>query len=96
LDRALGSDLRVRIPAREVILAAAHPGSTSVHNVLAGHVRAINRDTTNLAALVEITLSDGNVMLARVTPDAVESLGLAVGCEVVALVKSMSIDVLPG
>jgi molybdopterin-binding protein len=34
--------------------------------------------------------------LARVTPDEAESLGLAVGREVVALVKSVSIDMLPG
>jgi len=29
------AQLRVRLPAREVILAARKPGSTSVHNVIA-------------------------------------------------------------
>ena len=96
LDSALGSRLRVRIPAREVILAPVEPGLTSVHNVIAGRVGAITQDAVEHIALVEITLPDRGALLARVTPDAVERLALAVGKDVVALVKSTSIKVLPG
>ena len=96
LDSALGSRLRVRIPAREVILASVAPGLTSVHNVIAGRVGAITQDAVEHIALVEITLPDRGALLARVTPDAVERLALAVGKDVVALVKSTSIKVLPG
>jgi molybdopterin-binding protein len=45
---------------------------------------------------VELILPDQGALLARVTPDAVESLALAVGKDVVVLVKSTSIEVLPG
>jgi molybdate transport system ATP-binding protein len=93
LDRATGVQLRLRVPARDVILAIADPGPTSVHNVLAGHVRAVTQDSAAHIALVEIAL-DGGVLLARVTPDAVEKLALAAGRPVLALVKSMSIEIL--
>ena len=45
--------------------------------------------------LVEIALPSGG-LLARVTPDAIVRLGLAPGGPVLALVKSTSIEVLPG
>ena len=91
LDRALGSHLRLRIPAREIILAAVPPGLTSVHNVIAGRVRAITPDAIEHIALVEVILPDQGALLARVTPDAIERLSLAIGKDVMALVKSTSI-----
>jgi molybdate transport system ATP-binding protein len=96
LDSALGSRLRVRIPAREVILALVEPGLTSVHNVFAGRVRAITQDAVGHIALVEVVLPDRGALLARVTLDAIDRLALAIGKDVVALVKSTSIEVLPG
>lgn len=89
-----GGGVRVRIPAREVILATAEPQGISVHNVVAGTVRGIVPDQGRHAALVEVAL-DGGGMLARVTPDAVVRLELAPGAPVLALVKSMAIEVLP-
>ncbi len=88
-----GGGVRVRIPAREVILATAEPQGISVHNVVRGTVRGIVPDEGRHAALVEVAL-DGGGMLARVTPDAVVRLGLASGAPVLALVKSMAIEVL--
>ena len=38
--------VRVRIPAREVILATSAPTGLSLHNVLSGHVSAIHDDPT--------------------------------------------------
>ena len=93
LDAPPGSKLRVRIPAREVILAAEDPKGISVHNVIAGTVRAVVADPVRHAALVEVAL-DGSVLLARVTPDAVARLRLAPGAAVLALIKSMAIEVL--
>jgi len=43
--------------------------------------------------MVEVAL-DGAGLLARVTPDAVARLGLVPGGKVLALVKSMAIEVL--
>lgn len=93
VDGAPGTELRLRIPAREVILAAATPQGISVHNVIAGTVHGIVQDPGRHAAMVEVAL-DGAGLLARVTPDAVARLDLAVGTPVLALVKSMAIEVL--
>ncbi len=95
LDAPPGSPVRVRIPAREVILAREAPSAISVHNIVPGTVRAVTEDATRHAALVEIALSEGT-FLARVTPDAVTRLELAPGAPVLALIKSVAIEVLPG
>ncbi len=92
LEAPPGTQLRLRIPAREVILAATKPAGISVHNVIPGVVRSIVDDPARHAAMVEVAL-DGEGLLARITPDAVARLGLAPGSSVLALVKSMAIEV---
>ena len=96
LERPLGSELRLRIPARDVILAVDAPGLTSVHNVIPGRVRAITVEALKHFTTVEIVLPNQTALLARVTPDAIERLGLVVDRNVRAMVKSTSIEVLPG
>ncbi len=93
LNAPVGRQVRVRIPAREVILAREVPTAISVHNVIAGTVRAVTNDTERHAALVEVALA-GEAFLARVTPDAVSRLALEPGVGVLALVKSVAIEVL--
>ena len=95
LAAPLGHAVRVRIPAREVILAREVPTAISVHNVIAGTVRAVSEDPVRHAALVEIALSAG-AFLARVTPDAVARLALEPGVPILALVKSVAVEVLDG
>ena len=95
LDAPPGTLVRVRIPAREVILARESPSATSIHNIVAGTVRAVSFDPARHAALVEIALADGAI-LARVTPDAVVRLALSDGVSVLALIKSVAIEVLDG
>lgn len=90
---APGRQLRVRVPAREVILASEPPRGISVHNIIPGAIRAVTEDQARHAALVEVALPDG-ALLSRVTPDAVERLSLAPGAPVLALVKSMAVEVL--
>ncbi len=90
---ALGTRLRVRIPAREIILATAAPVGISLHNILPMVVVEVTEDAARHTAMVE--LGSGEVrLLARITPDAVARLGLQPGRAVLALVKSMSVDVL--
>ncbi len=93
VGRPEGTRLRVRIPAREVILAREAPTSISVHNIIAGTVRAVTNDAARRAALVELSLPDGTI-LARVTPDAVQRLGLQPGASALALVKSVAVEVM--
>jgi len=88
-----GTALRVRVPAREVILATSAPQGISVHNVIPGTIRRISEDHSRHAAMVEIFL-DGAALLARVTPDAVKRLGLRPGVDVLALVKSVAVEIL--
>ncbi len=91
LSAPVGTGLRLRVPAREVILATEAPRGISVHNVLRCRVGAVAEERG--VALVELAV-DGQPMLARVTPDAVARLGLRAGGAALALVKSVAIEVL--
>jgi molybdate transport system ATP-binding protein len=93
LDTPIGIERRIRIPAREVILAGKAPDSISLHNIVPGTVRRITYDARGRSVLVEIALVDG-ALIARVTPDAIIKLTLTVGRPVLALIKSTSIEVL--
>lgn len=93
LDLATGGACRIRIPAREVILAGRVPELISVQNVIRATVRRIAEATTRHSVLVEVALP-GGALLSRVTSDAIARLGLAPGAPVLALVKSTSIEVL--
>jgi molybdate transport system ATP-binding protein len=89
---AIGAAVRVRILAREVILATRPPEGLSVHNVLSGSVTAIHHDPAFDHVIVQVAV--GRVLLlAEVTRDAIGRLGLAVGMEVHALIKSVSLDI---
>ncbi len=88
----VGTTVRVRIPAREVILATRPPEGLSLHNVLAGRVSALHTDPGIDNVIVQVAVGP-LLLLAEVTKDAVDRLGLAAGTPVHALVKSVSIDV---
>jgi molybdate transport system ATP-binding protein len=93
LDLPLAGACRIRIPAREVILAGKPPDAISLHNIVPGTVRQIIEDTLRRSVMVAIGLPTG-ALLARVTPDAIMRLGLSLGSPVLALIKSTSIEVL--
>ena len=95
LNEPIGANIRIRIPAREVILAREAPTAISIHNIVPGTVRAVTHDESRHAALVEIALTDG-AFLARVTPDAVARLALSSGAPVLALIKSVAIEIFDG
>jgi molybdate transport system ATP-binding protein len=93
VDLPVGARCRIRIPAREVILASRAPEAISLHNIVPGVVGRIVEDTIRRSVIVEVGLAEGG-LLSRVTPDAVVRLGLAGGSPVLALIKSTSIEVL--
>ncbi len=95
IDASVGSECRIRVPAREVILAGRPPEAISLHNIISGTVRRIATDPARRAVMVEIALPNG-ALLARVTSDAIARLALAPGTPVLALIKSTSIEVLGG
>jgi molybdate transport system ATP-binding protein len=88
-----GSRVRVRIPAREVILATETPSGLSVHNVLAAAVAGVTVDDASESAIVQLAVGRTR-LLAEVTRDAVSRLGIAEGMAVQALIKSMALEVL--
>ena len=73
LDAPIGAERRVRIPAREVILASKPPDFISLHNIVPGTVRRIANDSTRRSVLVEIALPSGS-LVSRVTSDAIVRL----------------------
>ena len=93
INTPLGNDVRIRIPAREVILANQRPEGISLQNIVSGSVRRITAESARRSVVVEIALPTGT-LLSRVTPDAVVRLRLAPGEPVLALIKSTSIEVM--
>ena len=94
LDQPIATRVRVRIPAREVILATRRPEEISLHNILTGAVFEIGPMSNRSLALVSVAVG-ATVLLSRVTLDAVSRLRLAPGVPVLALVKSVAVQV-PG
>ena len=86
-----GTEVRLRIRARDVTLATAPPQGISTRNVLAGTLVEVNAeaDTAYAETLVDI---GGARLRARLTRKAADELGLAPGAEVYALIKSISLD----
>jgi molybdate transport system regulatory protein len=66
----------------------------SARNVFNGKVSAVTDGAVN--AEVEITTAGGDKIVAMVTETSVKSLGLAVGTEVIAVVKAPSVTLLSG
>ena len=85
--------VRVRIPAREVILATSAPTGLSLHNVLPGIVSALHEDPAFDVVIVQLTVGR-SVLLAEVTRDATVKLAIGIGSHLHALIKSVSIDLL--
>jgi molybdate transport system ATP-binding protein len=85
--------VRVRVPAREIVLATSVPIGLSLHNVLAGTVTAVHADAAFDSVVVQLAVG-GVVLLAEVTRDAVSRLGIDVGKRLHALIKSVSLELL--
>ena len=85
--------VRVRISAREVILATSAPTGLSLHNVLPGVVSAIHDDAARNVVVVQMSVGR-TMLLAEITRDAISKLDIKVGHHLHALVKSVSIEVL--
>jgi len=90
LPAPVGAALRVRIRARDVILAATPPTGISALNILAGQVEAVV-PIEEAALEVQLRLGDER-LLARVTRRSGASLGLVPGREDFAVIKTVAID----
>ena len=81
------------VPAKEVdrLRAASRPSGLSARNRFVGTVASVEVD--GLMAQVEIVVTEPTRVLALVTRDAVDELGLKPGMAATALVKSTSVMV---
>ncbi len=89
VDGSIGTQVRVRIMAHEVILSRARPEGLSAQNILAGTVAKIVSGT-GPAVMVHVD-AGGHEILARITRRAAERMALNDGDSVHAIVKSMSV-----
>jgi len=90
-DLAIGAPVRLRVRARDVMLATQRPSGISARNVLHGTIREIveEPDTAYAETLVDI---GGESLRARITRKTVAELRLASGTPVYAIVKAVTFD----
>jgi molybdate transport system ATP-binding protein len=85
-----GTTARLRVRARDVAIAVGDPGNISIRNRLAATITEIS---TGDGEAVDVRLdAAGDVLVARITPEALQALGLAAGQSVVALIKATAMD----
>jgi molybdate transport system ATP-binding protein len=89
----VGATVRVRIPAREIILATSAPAGLSLHNALPATVSAVHADPAFEHVIVQLAVG-GTRLLSEVTRDAIARLSIQPGASVHVLIKSVSIELL--
>ena len=89
VDAAAGTNLRVQLLARDLIVATQPPQHLSVRNILAGVITAVSPDDAG-SDLVAIDIGTVEIM-ARVTNAATRELSLRAGMPAWALVKAVSL-----
>jgi molybdate transport system ATP-binding protein len=90
LNAELGTIVRVRIRARDVIVATERPTGISALNILAGTVAGIESDG---GAFANVRIDcNGQQITARITRQSSQALRLATGMPVFAVVKSVTFD----
>jgi molybdate transport system ATP-binding protein len=94
LSLPLGASVRARIRARDVAVAVTRPTGLSIRNIVAARIVEIAADR---GPVVDIRLDIGTpeqpvALWSRVTASAAQELGLAIGREVYALIKTVALD----
>jgi len=90
IDAGLGSSVRVRVRARDVMIATERPQGLSALNMLAGTIAAI-QPAGETAVEIRIDCG-GETVLSRITRQSLHALGLAVGRPVLAVIKTVAFD----
>lgn len=89
LPGAPGTRARIRVRARDVAIAVGEPGAISIRNRLAATVSRIAPASDGVDVHLDL---GGDVLIARITREAVSALGLKEGQPVIALVKATAMD----
>lgn len=88
IEAAIGTPLRLRVLAQDVMLAQSRPEGLSALNILPVTVVAV-RGGDGPGVLVELQAGDDR-LLARITRRSADHLGLRPGVDCFAIVKSLS------
>ena len=90
VEAPAGTELRLRVRARDVSLALEPPRDISILNVLPCRIEAVGEEE---GPQVDLRLDAGGAALwARITRRSLEQMGLAPGARVYALIKAIAID----
>ena len=90
VGRAVGSVVRARVLARDVSVAITMPHDSSISNILAARIVEIRDEGPDLVSL-RLAVGGTQSILSRITRRSRDQLGLAVGMEVFAQVKSVAL-----
>ncbi len=91
LNQPVGEAVRAIVLARDVLLARVRPEAISARNILAGRIVGL-ASRPDGSVMVRLTLDGGPALLAAITADAVQSLGLSAGERVWAILKSVAVE----
>jgi molybdate transport system ATP-binding protein len=90
LAKPVGAPVRIRIRARDVMVATEPPVGLSALNILPGTIAAIRHGE---GSTVEVGIDcNGAMVLARITEQSRQALSLRLGRNVFAVVKTVSFD----
>lgn len=81
---------RLQIQARDVSIALTDPAQISIQNHLSAEVTSLTEKDDGMT-LVQLTLADGQSLIAELTSASVSRLGLSPGLSVWALIKSAAL-----
>jgi len=89
----VGSKVRIRVPANEVVLGTvAPPQNVSANNILSGTVRNLRETHDKTMAMAEVVVGN-TLILSQLTPDSVVDLAIVPGKPVYAMFKSIGVQV---
>jgi molybdate transport system ATP-binding protein len=86
----VGSDLRIRIPAQDVMLSLTRPEGISALNILPATITALHRGEGPGVAVALMCGTDR--LLVRITRRSADALGLAPGTACFAVLKSVAVS----
>ena len=85
-----GAQVRLRIAARDVMLALEPPAQISATNLISGRIAEIR---SGPGPYCDVRLvCGGSILLARITRRSADRLGLAPASEVIAVIKAVSVN----
>ena len=90
-DLQPGSNVRVRILARDVSIALGNYVGSSISNRLTAQIIALREDPDPAQLIVQLELG-GGVILARITRRSADRLKLVAGQSVIAQIKSVALS----